>query len=247
MVDIVVRNDAITLDEPLLVEGLPGIGLVGTIAAAHLVDHLDLEYYADLRGEGIPRTVTFTEDQTEVKSPVRLYASDENDLVVLQGDTPVSVMDAPGFAETLADWIADQNATPLFIAGYPAERELDVEPDMYGVATGDGADFLGEMDVTAPEYDGIITGPAGALLQETRSRPLDAVGLIVETSPQFPDPQGARKLIDHGVEPLSGVEVDTEPLVEQADEIIERREQLAQQIQQAEPHESNQAGPIGFE
>lgn len=158
MADIVVRSESVSLDEPILVEGLPGLGLVGKIAADHLVDQLDFEYYADIIGEGIPPVTTFSEGETEVRSPVRLHANEAEDLVVLQGDVPISVASAPGFTESLTDWTHEQDAMPLFLTGFPAERELDVEPDIYGVATGEGDQILEELDVTPPNENGIISG-----------------------------------------------------------------------------------------
>lgn len=84
------------------------------------------------------------------------------------------------------------------------------------------------------------------MLGRARSRSLDAVGLIVETDSRFPDPQGARILIEEGIEPIAGIEVDTDPLVEQAEEIIDRCEHLARRMREAEAHESSQASELGM-
>jgi uncharacterized protein len=77
---------------------------------------------------------------------------------------------------------------------------------------------------------------------------LDSVGLIVQTEAQFPDPESARVLLEHGICPIADIEVDTDALLERADEIQDARKQLAERLQDADRDESTQAQPIrGFQ
>jgi uncharacterized protein len=70
-----------------------------------------------------------------------------------------------------------------------------------------------------------------------------AIGLVVESDPRFPDPEASRVVIKQGIEPLAGVEVPVENLVERAEEIRNAKEQLARRMQQAD-EESTQAQPL---
>ena len=245
MVEVETDGDA-SLSDPVLVEGLPGVGLAGKIAADHVRDQLDARYYGELVGEDIPSAAVFTEDDRSLHSPVRLFVDEASDLLVLSGDVPLGAIDADGLAAALTDWIDDVGATPLYLSGLPSQREPDDVPELYGVATGDAGDRLDEVDVPRPTEGGLVQGPAGALLSVTKDRDLDACGLIVETTPKFPDPEGAHVLVREGICPLAGVEVDTEPLVEQAEEIMEGRKRLAQQIQQASDGEQSRASTTGM-
>jgi uncharacterized protein len=92
----------------------------------------------------------------------------------------------------------------------------------------------------------MISGPTGALLSQAAGHDLDALGLVVQSNPQFPDPEAARTLLVDAIQPITGVDVDTSKLVEQAEEIAQAREQLAQRMSQA-AEESSQAQPIGFQ
>jgi len=71
----------------------------------------------------------------------------------------------------------------------------------------------------------------------------DAVGLVVESDPQFPDPEAAQVLIRDGIDPIAGTETPTDRLVEQATEIRDAKQQLAEQMQRA-TKESSQAEPL---
>lgn len=242
MAHIDVHSDT-ELDSPMLVEGMPGVGLVGKIAADHLVETLDMEYYATCHCDGLPRVTVYSEGDHEVMPPVRIYADADHDLLVLQSDVPVSPQAAPEFATCLAGWFAEEDVTPLFLSGLPQEK--DGVPTMYGVGFGGGNDLLEEQDIAVPSENGMIRGPTGALLAETFEQELDCVGLVVQVNPRFPDPEAARVLLVDAIGPLTGVDIDTDRLVEQAEEISKAREKLAKQMQQAD-EESSQAQPISM-
>jgi uncharacterized protein len=244
MASITVLDDGVELDEPTLIEGLPGVGLVGKLATDHVVETLDMEYYASIDCEGLPQISVYEGGGRELQPPVRLYADAERDLVALQSDIPVSASAASGFSSCVTDWLADRDATPIYMSGLSHQKQSDEIPSLYGVATGDAGGRLDDHDIDTPRERGAISGPTGALLHEAGARGLDAVGLVVQSDPQFPDPEAARILVEHGIGPLTGVKVGTDQLVERAEEISDQKEQLAQRMGEADPDESSQAQPL---
>lgn len=231
------------LTEPTLVEGLPGVGLVGKIAADHLVEAFGMTEYAACHCDGLPDVAVYHEGSRAVKAPVRIYADETRDLLVLQSDIPVSPTAATDFAGCVTGWAAEQNATPIYLSGLPAEKEG--VPELYGIGTGAGGALLDEHGVPAPEESGLISGPTGALVAEAGQQGVDGVALVVEANQDFPDPEAARVVLTEAVEPIAGVEVDTDRLVEQADRIATARENLAEQMQEAKD-ESTRAQPLGM-
>ena len=231
------------LESPVLVEGLPGVGLVGKIAADHLVRTFDMDHYASCHCEGLPKVAAYQEDDPAVRPPVRIYADEGRDLLVLQSDVPVSPERATAFSTCVTGWLVEEDVTPIYLSGLPAEK--DGVPEMYGISTGDGDALLAEHDIAQPSESGLVSGPTGALLSEASQADLDSLGLIVQANKQFPDPEAARVLIVEGIEPIADIEVGTDTLVEQAEEISQARENLAKQMQQAED-ESSQAQPLGM-
>ena len=231
------------LGSPVLVEGLPGVGLVGKIAADHLVRAFDMDHYASCHCEGLPKVAAYREDDPAVRPPVRIYADEGRDLLVLQSDVPVSPERATAFSTCVTGWLVEEDVTPIYLSGLPAEK--DGVPEMYGISTGDGDALLAEHDIAQPSESGLVSGPTGALLSEASQADLDSLGLIVQANKQFPDPEAARVLIVEGIEPIADIEVGTDTLVEQAEEISQARENLAKQMQQAED-ESSQAQPLGM-
>ncbi|WP_227376562.1 proteasome assembly chaperone family protein [Haladaptatus halobius] len=244
MSNITVVADDVELDAPTLVEGLPGLGLVGKIATDHLVEEFDMTYYAGIDCDGIPQIAVYQDDDRELLPPVRLYADEERNLVALRSDVPVSPDSAPEFATCVTSWIESNDATPLFLSGLPHQKQADEVPSLYGVATGDAGTLLDDHDISAPNETGAVSGPTGALLHRAGKEKLDAVGLVVQSDPQFPDPEASRILIEKGIGPLADVDANTDDLVERAEDIRQQKEQLAQRMQQAESEESSQAQPL---
>ncbi|EMA43284.1 proteasome assembly chaperone family protein [Halococcus saccharolyticus] len=238
-IDVVV--DDVSLDAPTLVEGLPGVGLVGKIVADHLVSTFEMDYYAGVHCEGVPQAAVYRGERSSLRPPVRLHADEERDLLVLQSDVPVSPAEATEFAACITGWLDANDVTPLYLSGLPDQSEK--VPEVYGVSTGGGERLLDDAGIVPPAEGGLVSGPTGALLYHAGRNDLDSVGLIAETNPQFPDPEAARAVIDGGVEPIVGIEVDTDALVDQAEEIQDARERLAKQMQQADD-ESSQAEPL---
>ena len=238
-IDVVAER---TFDEPVLVEGLPGVGLVGKIVVDHLVDALDMELYATVHCDALPAAAAYTGGDRAVTTPVRLYAAPDADLLVLQSDVPVSPDAAEEFAGCIEDWFREASVTPLYIAGLRREDAggeadgadgsdegdgPDPSPALRGLAVGGATELLDAVDVPAPESAGLISGPTGALLAHAMATDLPAAGLVVDVDPQFPDPTAARVVLEDAVEPITGVDVEVAALTAQAERIQRAKEQLA--------------------
>jgi uncharacterized protein len=233
----------IDLDDPVMVEGLPGVGLVGKIAADHIVDEFDMALCATVHCESLAPVAVYHDGARDVQAPVRIYAAPDEDLLVLQSDVPVNEEAVRELADCFTAWLASTNVTPVYLSGLGAKK-TDAPPAMHGVATGDGGALLDDIDVDVPTESGVISGPTGALVNRAAEQDLDSVALVVESDPKFPDPEAARILIEHGIAPLSGVDVDITELVEHAEEIRKKKEQFAAKMQQANEQEASQAQPL---
>jgi uncharacterized protein len=233
----------VTLDSPTLVEGLPGVGLVGKIATDHLISSLGMSHIGACYCDGLPDVAVYSDGERKFTPPVRLYADETRELLALQSDIPVSPDAAPEFSTCLVGWFEQHDITPVCLSGLPEEK--DGVPELYGIGTGETAGELDAIDVDTPPEGGLISGPTGALLAEAERHDLDAAAFVVQAHAKFPDPEAARILLLEGVAPLTGIDVETQHLVERAEEISDARQQLAQQMQEAE-EESTQAQPLGM-
>ncbi|MFD1634085.1 proteasome assembly chaperone family protein [Haloplanus ruber] len=244
MGDIEVLRDDVSLDDPTLVEGLPGVGLVGKLATDHLAETFEMVHYANVHCEGLPPVATYEGDDRELVTPVRLYADQERELLALRSDVPVTPPAALEFAECLSAWDGG-GGTHVYLSGIGRKREEGTTPAMYGVGTAGGSDSLAAVGIESPEESGLVSGPTGALLNHAVRTDRTAVGLIVEATPQFPDPEAAAHLLQEGIGPLVGTTVPVAELTDRAAEIRSAKRRLARQMQEAD-ETSSQARPLGM-
>jgi uncharacterized protein len=245
MIGIDVLSDDVRLNEPTLVEGLPGVGLVGKLAADHLVETFGMVHYANVHCDGLPPVTTYATGDRSLTTPVRLYADAERDLLVLQSDVPVSPAAALEFAECLGGWSADAAVTSIYLSGIGREHDEEGTPALYGVAAGGGSERLTDAGIDPPTESGLISGPTGALLSHALRTDAVAVGLVVEATPGFPDPEASAHLLENGVGPLLGTEIPVAELVDHAGEIRAAKRRLAERMEGTE-ETSSQARPLGM-
>ena len=184
---------------------------------------------------------TYQAEHGRLMTPVRLYVDAEHDLLALQSDIPIGPAAATEFADCVAGWLAEQAVLPVYVSGLP--RQSDDEPALSGVGTGDGPRVLADIGVDTPTEMGMVSGPTGALLSHAIEHESTAVGLVVESDPQFPDPEAARVVIEDGIAPLADLTVPTDNLTERAARIEQAREQLIRRMQQGS-EESSRAQPL---
>lgn len=224
----------VTLDEPVLVEGLPGKGLVGKMVADYLRSEFDMTYYAGIYCEGVPSVAAYRMEETSARPPVQVFAAPKEDFMVLVSDIPVSSADAPEFADCVVDFLVEHAVTPIFTSGFDESVEETVDgptEDLYGIATGGADALLDEAGVRPPRHAGIVTGPTGALINRAGEVDLDSVGLLVKSGEDLPDFAAALTVLERGIEPITGFDVDTEPFADGSIEMSPIAESVLESMQ----------------
>ncbi len=222
------------LRDPVLIEGLPGVGHVGKLAAEHLLEEFDATLVRRVYSEHFPPQVTVKEGRSELACVEfhTLPMEDGRDLLVLTGDH--QAQDNAGhyrLTDTLLDVAASFGVEKAFALGGVPTGELIEEYDVIAAASDD--DLLAELEehveFREDEPAGGIVGVSGLLLGLGERRGLPAACLMGETSGYLVDPKSARAVL--GVlEEVLGFEVDVSSLEERAEEM----EEVVRKIQEME-------------
>jgi len=186
MTRINIVGETVSLDSPVLVEGFPGVGLVGKMAVDHLIDVFEMTHYATVYCASIPPVVTYQSETHELTTPVRLYVDTDRDLLALQSDVPIGPDAATEFGDCVVDWFDETNVLPLYLSGLP--RQVDGEPALYGVASGGAGDRLVDAEIDTPAGMGLISGPTGALLAHALENTLPQLALLLSRIHSDPTP-----------------------------------------------------------
>ena len=68
---------------PIIIEGFPGFGLVGTIASEFLIDHLETEQIGKIWMHELPAMVAIHEG--EVIEPIGIFYNKKYNLIIIHG------------------------------------------------------------------------------------------------------------------------------------------------------------------
>jgi len=222
-----------------LIEGLPGHGLVASIAVDQITEQLDLQHFGNVQSESFPPVTTFADGR--VRDLVRVYAGTGPNVMTLQSDLPLPPESFDPLAECILTDLSKHFEEAIFLAGVPAESKRN-HGTVVGVATSDEMeDRLREADITLADGNGLIGGITGALVNQCYRADLPAAVLIVRSNPYLPDPGAARAVIENALEPLVDFDIDTTELEEQADEIQRKKSQIAQQLKQQQQQQQPQS------
>lgn len=215
---------------PTLIEGLPGHGLVASIAVDQITRQLDLRHHGNIVSDDFPPVVTFQDGL--VHDLVRVYEGADPDVLTLQSDLALPPYSFESLARCVIGEFAEEFERAIFLTGVPAESESRIG-DIAGVGTTEAMrDELETAGVPRAGDPGLVGGVTGAIVKECYHADVPAIVLVVRAHPFLPDPGAAQRVIEEALEPLVDFDIDTTELQEQADQIQEQMQQLAEQFQQ---------------
>jgi len=214
------------LDDPVLIEGLPGVGHVGKLAAEHLLEEFDGELVRRVYSTEFPPQVSIDGDGVAELTCAEFHAveTDGADLLVLTGDHQAgSNAGHYKLTTTFVDIAEEFGATRAFALGGVPTGELVEEYTVLGaVSDGDLIEGLEDVGVEfrPDEPAGGIVGVSGLVLGLGGRRGFDAACLMGETSGYLVDPKSARAVLEVLADHLD-FSIDYESLEDRAEEMEE--------------------------
>ncbi len=211
------RKDARIKKNPIIIEGFPGFGLVGTIATEFLIDHLKTRLVGEFSFPELPATTAI--HKGEVVRPMAIHYSERHNLLLFHTMLAVKGHEWEA-AEEVAKTAARYGATEIIsLEGVNAPGEESV----YSY----GNPKLAELGAK-PMEESVIMGVTAALLLKTEITSC----LFAQSSTGLPDSKAAAALIGI-LDKYLGLGVDPEPLLKQAEEFEQKLKGILQQAQQA--------------
>ncbi len=218
--------ESVDLSQALVIVGFPSVGLVGSLATAHLISTNAPKQVGAVLSPHFPPSSVVSGGISS--SPVRIYLTDLvcgldgvcDQLCIVHSDIVPKPANIPALAYAVVAWAQDHRARNLVcLEGLTASKPASVpnaEPRVFGVASGPASrESLTKLKVSALE-DGLLTGIGGVALYAARAVGLPALCLVAESRKEFPDARGAAKLLE-ALQPLVPlVHIDERPLLDQA-------------------------------
>jgi uncharacterized protein len=221
-------NEPLKSKNPLVIQGFPGIGLVGNITCQHIIEELGMKYMGSIDSRYFPPLAVLFNGI--VYMPVRIYEAPDKDIVVIISDIPIHPTASYDISKVLIDWMQRIGVSNIVsIAGIATTTG---ERRVFGGAT--NAELLEKIkDKTEIFQVGTISGISGSIMTECFLRDLPAVSLLGETPAPNPDPRAAVEVIKV-LNKIYELDIDTEKLLGQAEQIELELSKLAEQVKTTE-------------
>jgi uncharacterized protein len=189
--------------DPVFVEGLPGVGHVGKLAAQHVVDSGKATLWATLHSPDFPPQVNVGDDGVAhlLKAQLWVLKGKGSPLVVLTGDAQPQTGEGQWvLAEQVLARLEALGCKEIYtLGGYGTGTRVD-EPEVLCAATDAAtAKRLAKMGLRLPGEDapgGGIIGASGLFLGLAAQRGWTGACLMGETNGYLVDPKAARAVLE---------------------------------------------------
>lgn len=246
---VVVYKERPVLKDPVFVEGLPGVGNVGKLAAEHLVDQLKAVKFAELFSKFFPPQVLVSDSGI-----IRLVSNDmyyvkrsdaEHDIVIMTGDYQGLTPDGQyELSDRTLAIIKELGVKRVYTLGGYGLGKMIEKPRVLGAAT--DPELVEEMKkhgvtFSKGEPGSGIVGASGLLLGLGGLYDMRSVCLMGETSGYFVDPKGAQAVLEV-LAKILGVKIDFAELEAKAEQI----DMITSKLRDAEPPPEPKREDLGY-
>ncbi|MEM1506978.1 MAG: proteasome assembly chaperone family protein [Candidatus Bathyarchaeia archaeon] len=196
----IIEKEEVELRSPVLIEGLPGLGMVGKIAVKYLIKQLKARKFAEMYS---PHFAYYA--LVDSKGVVSLLKNEfyywknesgENDLILLTGDSQAQTVEGQyEVADAILEFARKKN-TKLIITVGGYRKDVTGTPQVFASATSPEV-FKKALDagsLCSPSGSPIV-GAAGLLLGLAKFKCIDGVCLLGETPGYIPDPRAAKSVL----------------------------------------------------
>jgi hypothetical protein len=229
MVTRIVELEKPKLRNPVFIEGLPGVGNVGRIAAGYLVEELKAKKFAELYSSHFMPFVLL--HQTSVVHVLKnefyywkAKKKGQRDLIILLGDS--QSVDPEGhyeIVEEILKFLSKYKVKEMFTLAGLSIGEQVKEPKVVGAANNEK--LVKKYSKFGVDFDrgtriGTIVGASGLLIGLGKSYKIDGVCLLGETVgfPIIPDPKSAEAVLKVLMKILN-IKIDTSKLEKKIKEV----------------------------
>jgi len=208
---------------PIIIQGFPGFGLVGTISTEYLINVLEAKPIGSIHASDLPPMVAIHDNS--IVQPIGIYYDKKNNLVIIHVMTNVKGIEWE-IGELVLE-LAKQLDAKDVVAIEGVGTQLPTEKiEAYFYANNEsGKNKFGAFKL-APLKEGIILGVTGTLMLQGEDRHISCI--FIETHSSLPDSKAAAKAIEI-IDKYLNLKIDYKPLLQQAEKFEQRIKGLMEQ------------------
>lgn len=226
-------NLQITLNKkpqnPILIDGFPGFGMVGTIATEFLIEHLNTEQIGKIIFEDMPALLAIHDGK--LVEPFGIFYNKKYNIVIVHavgGGSGTEWKISEGILKIAKDLKAKEI---ISLEGVGSTTETTTAPGTFYYTTDGKKEKALQKIGLKPLKEGIIMGVTSALLLKSEKTPISCI--FAETHSQLPDSKAAATII-RALDKHLNLKVDYKPLLQMAEKFEDKLKKILQQSKMAE-------------
>ena len=194
------------LRNPILIEGLPGIGNIGKVAVDFIIEEMKAKLLFTITSYSLPHSVFVTEDNLVELPKIEVYykirKDKKQDLIFLSGDIqPTDEEASYEFAETILQMLESFGGKEIITVGGIGLPSVPEDPDVY--CTGTSKEMIAKYKKGTKLSDnmygivGPIVGVTGLLIGLGQKHDMDGICILAETygHPLYLGMKGSQKVL----------------------------------------------------
>jgi len=201
--------------QAVMINGLPDVGLVGLLAASHIISFLKLREVGAIESDLLPPMIVLHAGVP--KAPMRIFAG--NGLIVIISETVIPGSLIRPLANSLVEWAAERSVRLMVsLGGMAVSNRQDIDaPRVFAALSAKSVEteLKGAAEVLE---EGYIVGAYGLLLRNCAQASIPAITLLTQSHYNYPDPDAAAAALS-AVNKILGLKVDASDLVKRGEEI----------------------------
>jgi len=212
-----------------LIYGFPDVGLVGVIAASHLIDELNLSEVAYADSELLPPLIVLHEGLPH--SSIRILGDDKLLLAISEAPIPADIVYP--VMNALMEWASSKDVKLMIsLGGIPMQDRQDAtELKAFAAASTPEALKIAQDKSVETLTEGYMIGPQAIMLQRAANAGTPALALLAQCFPNYPDPEAAAEVLK-GLGKITGLKVNVAKLLEKGEEIRLRARDVMKRTQE---------------
>ena len=227
------------LKSPILISGLPGLGLVGKLAVDHMIKQVKAKPFARIYSPHFPPQVNILQGGT-IEVPhdtfyfVRGNSKSGNDLIILAGDyQATTAFGHYEIAGDVLDFVKKMGVKQVYTLGGYGVGFLSKNPKVFAAVTDEK--LKKKVSSAGATFDrvGGIVGAAGLLIGLGKLKKMQGVCLMGETHGQIIDARAAKSVLEV-LSRLIGFKIDVKELEKRATEIEKEINKQQKQVESPE-------------
>ena len=237
--DLVLHKDADPSTSGVAICGFSTVGMVGVIAASHMISQLNLKQLGTVLNAEFPAMALVHHEVP--KHPVRVYQGDG--VGVFTAEVRFGPERDVLFANTVLEWFTKGGFEQLIVIdGVARENMDDREDSLYGVSSSPtGRNQLKKAGIE-PVRQGIVAGIAGYLIAEGDRLGLDITAILADCNPMYPDARAAALAVE-AVTDLTDIDIPLSSLLEDARKIEDSVREVFENSQTMLPAPDDEIDP----